>query len=181
MMTSTYILLSKAFHHTVKELPVLGGMVINENLIIESEFHIVESWTTRHDFEPYINKFEIPQDGFEVNIDHSLYHINGAKRTLRKILRQVGLYPPLVSELPYDEGKFIRADNEIQRAFSVISWGLKQFQTILLSPVENPKPGIVEVSPNEIIQRIYLLAEYISIRLRELKYQLKNIWAKKPR
>lgn len=175
MMTPTYTLLSKAFHHTAKELPVPEGKIIKENLIIEAAFHVVESWTTRHDFEPYINKFEIPQDDFEVNVDHALYHINGAKQTLRKILRQVGLYPPSVSEFPCGEGEFIRTDNEIQREFSVIFWGLKQFQTILLPPVENPKPGIVELSPDEIIQRIYLLAEYISIRLRELKYQLKKI------
>lgn len=175
MMTPTYTLLSKAFHHTAKELPVPEGKIIKENLIIEAAFHVVESWTTRHDFEPYINKFEIPQDVFEVNIDHALYHINGTKRTLRKILRQVELYPPAVSKLPCGDGKLIQTDNEIRRAFSVIFWGLEQFQTILLSPVENPKPGIVELSPDEIIQRIYLLAEYISIRLRELKYQLKKI------
>ena len=173
-MMLTYTLLSKAFHHTAKELSGPEGTVVKENLIIEAAFHVVESWTTRHDFEPYINKYEIPQDGFEVNIDHALYHINGAKRTLRKLLCQVGLYPPSVSGFPCDEGKFIRTDNEIRRAFSVIFWGLKQFQTTLLPPVENPKPGIVELSPNEIIQRLYLLAEYISIRLRELKYQLKK-------
>ena len=33
-------------------------------LIIEAAFHVVESWTTRHDFERYINKFEIPM-GFK--------------------------------------------------------------------------------------------------------------------
>jgi len=169
-----YTLLSKVFHHTAKELPVPEGTIIKENLIIEAAFHVIESWTTRHDFEPYINKSEIPEDVFEVNIDHALYHINGVKRTLRKILRQVGLYPPAASQLPCDEGKFNRTDNEIQRAFGVIFWGLKQFQTTLLPSVENPKPGIVEFSPDEIIQRLYLLAEYISIRLRELKYQLKK-------
>ncbi|MFQ6041781.1 MAG: hypothetical protein ACE5PV_13060 [Candidatus Poribacteria bacterium] len=175
---SAYTLLSKTFHRTAKKLSMLEGKIIKENLIIEATFHIVESWTTRHDFEPYINKFEIPQDGFEVNIDHVLYHINGAKRTLRKILRQVGLYPPAMSKLPCGDDKFIRTDNEIQRAFSAICWGLKEFQTTLLPPAENPKLRIVESSPDKIIQRLYLLAEYISIRLRELKYQLKKIWAK---
>ncbi len=178
-MTPTYTLLSKAFHHTAKELLVPEGRIVNENLIIEAAFHIVESWTTRHDFESHINNFEIPQDGFEVNIDHALYHINGVKQTLRKILRQVALYPPSVSELPCCEGKFIRNDNEIQRTFNIIFWGLKQFQTTLLHPIENPKSGIVELSPDEVVQRVYLLAEYISIRLRELKYQLKKIWEKK--
>jgi hypothetical protein len=173
---STYTLLSKAFHHTAKELLAPGGKVVKEKLIIEAAFHVVESWTTRHDFGPYINKSKIPKDGFEVNIAHALYHINGAKRTLRKILRQVGLYPPSVFELPCDDSKFIQTNNEMQRAFNVIFWGLKQFQTILLPTVENPKPEIVELSPDEVIQRLYLLAEYISIRLRELKYQLKKIW-----
>jgi len=54
-------------------------------------------------------------------------------------------------------------------------WGLKQFQTTFLPSVEYPKHGTVELSPDEIIQRLYLLAEYISIRIQELKYQLKKI------
>ena len=178
-MMSTYTLLSKAFHHAAEELPAPEGKIIKKDLIIEAAFHIVESWTTRHDFEPYINNSEIPEDIFEVNIDHALYHINGAKQTLRKILRQVGLYPPATSRLPCGEGNFIRTDNEIQRAFGVIFWGLNQVQTTLLPPVENPEPGVVEFSPDEIIQRLYLLTEHISIRLRELNYQLKKLWTKK--
>ena len=80
-----------------------------------------------------------------------------------------------MTELPCGDDEFIRTDNEIQRAFSAVFWGLKQFQNTLLQPAENPKLRIVESSPDKIIQRLYLLAEYISIRLRELKYQLKKI------
>ena len=169
-MVSTYTLLGDTFRKLVKDLALPTGVFLNDELAIEAQFHVVESWTTACDFEPYLDATtEIPDD-FEVPLDHARYHVNGAKRTLRRLLRLANLYPPALIDLPSIVGSIPKTAWELQRTTQIIFYGLEQIQTILL-PTSDGVP-----SPAETLQRLYLLTEFLSLRMNELKYRLQKQW-----
>ena len=168
MTPSTYTLLGDTFHRFAKDLALPTGVFLDDDLAIEAQFHVVESWTTTCDFEPYLGATtEIPDD-FEVPLDHALYHITGAKNALHRMLQLANLYPPALIDLPSIAGFIPKTAWELQRTIHIIFQGLEHIQVILL-----PDSDIIP-SPAETVQRLYLLAEFLAIRMEELKYRLQK-------
>ena len=171
-MASLYTQLGDIFSTISKEVSKCQNIVIYEKLIIEAEFHVVESWTTTCDFERYLDETtEIPDD-FEVPLDHALYHINGAKNALHQMLQLANLYPPVLIDLPSTVASISPTTSELQRTIHIIFHGLGQIQTILLQPSDEL------LSPSETLQRLYLFIEFLSTRMEELTHRLQKQWQK---
>ncbi len=171
-MASLYTQLGDVFSTISKELSKCQNVVIHEKLIIEAEFHVVESWTTTCDFEPYLTATDKIPDDFEVPLDHALYHITGAKNALHRMLQLANLYPPALIDLPSIAGFIPKTAWELQRTIHIIFQGLEQLQKILLPDADTD--GVP--SPAETLQRLYLLTEFLAIRMEELKHRLQKQW-----